>query len=52
LLVLRFADGRPAKDIARTLRLPTVFHVYRRLTAVLATLREALRARGVDEAAP
>lgn len=52
LLALRFEDNRPVRDIARTLRLPTVFHVYRRLGAVLSQLRRTLEKRGVDTAEP
>jgi RNA polymerase sigma factor (sigma-70 family) len=52
LLALRFEDNRPIRDIARTLHLPTVFHVYRRLGAVLSELRRALEKRGVDTAEP
>lgn len=48
LLALRFEDERPIKDIARALGFPTVFHVYRRLGAVLADLRRALARRGVE----
>jgi RNA polymerase sigma factor (sigma-70 family) len=52
LLVLRFEDERPAREIARILALPTVFHVYRRLGAVLSQLRSSLTNRGVDTAEP
>jgi RNA polymerase sigma factor (sigma-70 family) len=52
LLTLRYVDERSVREIARVLRLPTVFHVYRRLTAVLARLRELLGRRGIDEAEP
>lgn len=52
LLVLRFVDERAVRDIARTLRLPSVFHVYRRLGAVLSDLRAALARRGVEEPEP
>lgn len=52
LLALRFEDDRPVREIAKTLGLPSVFHVYRRLTAVLATLRDVLRRRGIDAAQP
>ena len=52
LLTLRFGDERPIRDIARMLKLPTVFHVYRRLGAVLATLRKELARRGVVDAQP
>src|SRR4051812_42562263 len=52
LLVLRFEDDRPVREIARMLRLPTVFHVYRRLGAILSQLRRTLATRGVDTAEP
>jgi len=42
LLALRYQDDRSARDIASFLMLPTPFHVYRRLTRVLAILRQAL----------
>jgi RNA polymerase sigma factor (sigma-70 family) len=52
LLTLRFVDDRPVRQIAAMLGLPTVFHVYRRLAAVLETLKRALARRGVDESEP
>jgi RNA polymerase sigma factor (sigma-70 family) len=52
LLALRFEDERSVREIAAVLRLPTVFHVYRRLNAALATLRQALDRRGVREPEP
>ncbi|MGH7639023.1 MAG: RNA polymerase sigma factor [Gemmatimonadaceae bacterium] len=52
LLTLRFVDDRPIREIARVLRVSTVFHVYRRLRAVLEQLRVALARRGVDGPAP
>ena len=48
LLALRFEDERPMREIAATLGLPTVFHGYRRLAAVLATLQRALALRGIE----
>jgi RNA polymerase sigma factor (sigma-70 family) len=48
LLALRFQDGLSASRVARVLGLPTPFHVYRQLNAVLAQLRGALIARGLD----
>jgi RNA polymerase sigma factor (sigma-70 family) len=42
LLALRYQDDRSARDISSFLKLPTPFHVYRRLNRVLATLRQAL----------
>ena len=52
LIKLRFDDGLSAADIADFMRLPTPFHVYRRLTHVLDSLRRALRARGVEGSVP
>ena len=52
LLRLRFDDGCSAQQIARTLHYPTPFHVYRRLNALMAQLREVLRARGIESSIP
>ena len=52
LLKLRFADDLSAQEIARLLDMPTAFHVYRRLNALLADLRCALGRRGVESAIP
>ena len=51
LLALRFDDGLPASEIATILRMPSQFHVYRRLNAVLEDLRRRLKARGYENAA-
>jgi RNA polymerase sigma factor (sigma-70 family) len=51
LLSLRFDDGLPASEIASILRLPSQFHVYRRLNALLEELRRRLKARGYESAA-
>jgi RNA polymerase sigma factor (sigma-70 family) len=48
MLALRFEDGLSASRMARTLGLRTPFHVYRQLNSVLARLRAALIARGLD----
>ena len=48
LLALRFEDELSAAHIARVMGFPTPFHVYRRLTIVLAELRSSLSSRGVD----
>jgi RNA polymerase sigma factor (sigma-70 family) len=48
LLRLRFEDEVPVRQIADIARLPSVFHVYRRLKKALGTLREALAERGFD----
>lgn len=52
LLRLRFEDELPAREIAAVLRFPTVFHVYRRLDALLKELRDTLSKRGVEDADP
>lgn len=52
LLALRFEDERPVQDIAATMQLPTVFHVYRRIAAALSHLKHALARRGVEEPEP
>jgi RNA polymerase sigma factor (sigma-70 family) len=52
LLALRFEDERPVREIARTLGLATVFHVYRRLGSVLSNLRRNLERSGIDEPDP
>lgn len=49
LLALRFEDDHSASSIAGLVGLPTPFHVYRRLNAILATLRTALGAHGIDD---
>jgi RNA polymerase sigma factor (sigma-70 family) len=52
LLKLRFEDDLSASAIAQLVGFPTVFHVYRRLNAILADLRARLSARGVESAQP
>jgi RNA polymerase sigma factor (sigma-70 family) len=48
LLALRFEDGMSASRISNVLGLPTAFHAYRRLNAVLKSLRAALETCGID----
>jgi RNA polymerase sigma factor (sigma-70 family) len=48
LLALRFQDGLSASHVGRIVGLPTPFHVYRQLNGILARLRTALTARGLD----
>ncbi len=48
LLALRFEDGLSGSEIARVMRFPSQFHVYRRLNRVLGVLRRRLGAAGVD----
>jgi RNA polymerase sigma factor (sigma-70 family) len=52
LLALRFEDERPVREIAATMGLPTVFHVYRRVGVALSELRRALVRRGVEGSEP
>jgi DNA-directed RNA polymerase specialized sigma24 family protein len=47
LLRYRFDDDLPAREIARLMRFATVFHVYRRVNAILAACRSALQKRGI-----
>jgi len=46
LVRLRFEDELPMPEVARALGLPSRFHAYRRLTAVLAALRHELERAG------
>jgi RNA polymerase sigma factor (sigma-70 family) len=52
LIRLRFHDDLSAQEIARVLRLPSPFHVYRRINSLLLQLRRALEGRGVESAVP
>ncbi len=52
LLAMRFEDDLPAREIADVMGFPTLFHVYRRVNRVLASLREKLERRGIDEPSP
>jgi RNA polymerase sigma factor (sigma-70 family) len=52
LLALRFEEDLSAREIAAMVGLPTPFHVYRRLNALLDDLRLRLRQRGVEDATP
>ena len=51
LLTLRFDDALSAAEIATIMRMPSQFHVYRRIHAVLADLRARLKSRGYMNAA-
>ena len=48
LLALRFHDGFSASRIGKILGIPSQFAVYRQLNSILARLRTALAARGLD----
>ena len=50
LLKLRYEDDLPAREIAVLMHLPTLFHVYRRVNALLASLRRSLESDGVEDA--
>jgi RNA polymerase sigma factor (sigma-70 family) len=52
LLALRFEDDLPVREIAKLLRYPTPFHVYRTLNTVLEDLRRRLATHGIAEAEP
>lgn len=52
LLRFRFVEDLPAREIAGLMAFPTVFHVYRRLDAVLRMLRQTLRRAGMDDPEP
>lgn len=52
LLALRFADERSIRQIARVIGAPTIFHVYRRLGALLSRLRTELARRGIEDPEP
>jgi RNA polymerase sigma factor (sigma-70 family) len=52
LLKLRFQDGLPVRAVARVMKYPTVFHVYRRLKPVLSSLRTNLEERGIESPEP
>ena len=52
LLRLRFAEDLPAREIARLMNFPTLFHVYRRLNKVLDGLRGSLQSLGMRDAEP
>ncbi len=52
LLKLRFQDDLSAREIARIVKAPSPFHIYRRLNGLLARLRAALARRGVHGTEP
>jgi RNA polymerase sigma factor (sigma-70 family) len=52
LVKLRFEDGLPMPEVARSLGFPTRFHAYRRLSRVLDDLRRILETAGVRDATP
>jgi RNA polymerase sigma factor (sigma-70 family) len=52
LLKLRFEDVASVREIAKVMRFPSQFHVYRRLKAVLNKLRLELEVRGVKGPTP
>ena len=52
LLRRRFEDGLSVKEIARLMRLPTVFHLYRRMNRLFGDLRARLESSGIDGPVP
>jgi RNA polymerase sigma factor (sigma-70 family) len=52
LLKLRFEDNLSAREIAIVLRMPSAFHVYRRLAVVCGSLRRWLVGRGIENSVP
>lgn len=52
LLAFRYEEDMTARQIARLMSLPSVFHVYRRLKAVQRSLRHSLEEKGVDSPSP
>ena len=52
LLTLKYEDELPARRIAAAAGLPTQWHVYRRMNALLRRLRQELMARGFDSPTP
>lgn len=52
MLGFRYEAGLTAREIARLMDFPSVFHVYRRLNRVQGSLRTLLEERGVDGAKP
>jgi DNA-directed RNA polymerase specialized sigma subunit len=52
LLRLLYEEELTARETARLMRLPTLFHVYRRRNQLLTILRRQLQAGGVHEVEP
>jgi RNA polymerase sigma factor (sigma-70 family) len=52
LLKLRFEHDLSAKEVARVLRMPTVFHFYRRLEFALGFLKQRLEKHGIEGSEP
>jgi RNA polymerase sigma factor (sigma-70 family) len=52
LLRLLYEEELTARETARLMRLPTIFHVYRRRNQLLTILRRQLRSRGIHEVEP
>lgn len=47
LLAFRYEDDLSARQIAEIMSFPSIFHVYRRLSSVLRTCRDALERQGI-----
>ena len=52
LLRLLYEEELTARETARLMQLPTLFHVYRRRNQLLTTLRRQLQSRGVHDLDP
>jgi len=52
LLKLRFQDELSVREIARILRLSSVFHAYRRIDGICKSLRRMLLQSGIEDASP
>lgn len=52
LIRLRFHDDLAANEIARVMQLPSPFHVYRRINALLFELRRLMKRRGIESSVP
>lgn len=49
LLTYRFVDELPGREIASLLQLPTTFHAFRAIEAVLKQLRQCLAGKGITD---
>lgn len=52
MIKLRFYEGMAAREISDLMKLPSRFHVRRRIRSALATVRERLEAAGVADSRP
>ena len=52
MIKLRFYEGMAAREISEMMKLPSRFHVQRRIRSALATVREKLEAAGIADSRP